>query len=54
MARTVPPVAVQHRATCARVVFVCVIALGLGVAVHDGLPADQPPIVGRRGHGGAA
>lgn len=45
------PLPVQHGTTCARVVFVCVIALGLGLAVHDGLPAYQPPTVGRRGHG---
>lgn len=43
--------AVQHGAAGARVVFVRVMALGLGLAVHDGLPAYQPPTVGRRGHG---
>lgn len=47
VAGTLPPLPVQHGATCARVVFVCVIALGLGLAVHDGLPAYQPPTVGR-------
>lgn len=50
MARALLPLPVKHGATCARVVFVRVIALGLGLAVHDGLPAYQPPTVGRRGH----
>lgn len=45
------PLPVQHGATCARIVFICVIAIGFGLAVHDGLPAYQPPTVGRRGHG---
>lgn len=51
VARALLPLPVQHGATRTRVVFVCVIALGLGLAVHDGLPAYQPPTVGRRGHG---
>lgn len=54
MARTLLPLPFEHGATCARVVFVRVIALGLGLAVHDGLPAYQPPTVGRRGQGEAA
>lgn len=51
VARTLLPLPVQHGSTRARVVFVRVIALGLALAVHDGLPAYQPPTVGRRGHG---
>ncbi len=51
VAGTLLPLSVEHGATCARVVFVRVIALGLGLAVHDGLPAYQPPTVRRRGHG---
>lgn len=40
----------QHGTTCAGVVLVRVIALGLELAVHDGFPAYQPPAVGRRSH----
>lgn len=53
VARTLLPLPVQHRAARADVVLVRVIALGLGLAVHDGLPADQPPAVGRRRQGEA-
>lgn len=48
VARTLLPLPVQHRATRTVVVLVRVIALRLGLAVHDGLPADEPPTVGRR------
>lgn len=44
----------EHGATCAQVVLVRVITLGFGLAVHDGLPADRPPAVGRRGRGKVA
>lgn len=50
MARALLPLPGEHGATCAHVMFVRVFALGFGLAVHDGLPAYQPPAVGRRGH----
>lgn len=51
VARTLLPLPSQHRAARAAVVLVRVIALGLGLAVHDGLPANQPPAVGRGSQG---
>ena len=44
----------EHGATCAQVVLVRVITLGFGLAVHNSLPADRPPAVGRRGRGTVA
>lgn len=52
MAWTLLSVPDQHRSTCTQVVFVGVVAIGFGLAVHDGLPADEPAAVGRRGRGG--
>lgn len=50
MARALFPLPSKDGATCAHVMFVRVIALGFGLAVHDGLPAYEPPTMGRRGH----
>lgn len=54
VARTLLPIPVQHGAARTVIVIVRVIALRLGLAVQDGLPADQPPTVGRRRQGEAA
>lgn len=45
---------VQHGPARAVVVVKRVIALGLGLTPHDGLPANQPSAVGRRSHGEVA
>lgn len=54
VARALLLLAAEHGPARATVVLVRVIALGLGLAVHDGLPAYEPPAVGRRGHGRVA
>lgn len=45
------PLTGQHGATCMHILAICVMTLGFSLAVHDRLPAYQPPTVRRRSHG---
>lgn len=46
--RTLSPLPVQHRAASARVMLVGVVTVRLSLAVHNGLPTDEPAATTRR------